>query len=85
MLIFFSFLSLFSVIPFPGNKVGNNKNNNNNETSEHDADIDEYSDGLTMNEDGGESTEPDNNDKTLFFGGQTHDTPGNFTVNAIGT
>ena len=37
-----------------------------------------------MNEDGGESTEPDNNDKTLFFGGQNHETPGNYTVNAIG-
>ena len=32
-----------SVIPFPGNKMGHAKNpNNNNETSEHDADIDEY-------------------------------------------
>jgi len=75
-----------SVIPFPGNKMGHAKNpNNNNETSEHDADIDEYSDGLTMNEDGGESTEPDNNDKTLFFGSQNqiNDTPTNFTVNAI--
>ena len=43
------------------------------------------SDGLTMNEDGGESTEPDNNDKTLFFGSQNqiNDTPTNFTVNAI--
>ena len=38
-----------------------------------------------MNEDGGESTEPDNNDKTLFFGSQNqiNDTPTNFTVNAI--
>ena len=73
---------LFDLFFLPGNKT--NKNNNNNETSEHDADIDEYSDALTMNEDGGESTEPDNNDKTLFFGGQNHETPGNYTVNAIG-
>ena len=36
-----------------------------------------------MNEDGGESTEPEHADKTLFFGGQTNEQPGNYTVNAI--
>ena len=36
-----------------------------------------------MNEDGGESTEPEHNEKTLFFGGQNNETPGNYTVNAI--
>merc|ERR1712223_976143 len=74
-----------SVIPFPAGTNKENKNSNvNNETSEHDADIDEYSDGLlTMNEDGGESTEPEHADKTLFFGGQTNEQPGNYTVNAI--
>ncbi len=53
--------------------------------SEHDADIDEYSDGvLTMTEDGGESTEPEHPDKTLFFNNsQANETPTNFTVNAI--
>ena len=47
--------------------------------------IDEYSDALTMNEDGGESTEPEQHEKTLFFGGmqQNNETPGNYTVNAI--
>ena len=38
---------------------------------------------MTINEDGGESTEPEHADKTLFFGGQTNETPGNYTVNAI--
>ncbi len=47
-----------------------------NNQSEHDADadIDEYSDNLTMNEDGGESTEPEHAEKTLFFG-QSKETP----------
>ena len=38
-----------------------------------------------MNEDGGESTEPEQHEKTLFFGGmqQNNETPGNYTVNAI--
>ena len=35
-----------------------------------------------MNEDGGESTEPENIEKTLFFS-QNNETPTNFTVNAI--
>lgn len=72
-----------SVIPFPGKPAKNN--NNNNETSEHDADIDEYSDGLTIGEDGGESTEPEHtaNEKTLFFGQNNAETPGAYTVNAI--
>ncbi len=50
-------------------------NDDKNNQSEHDADIDEYSDGLTMGEDGGESTEPEQHtEKTLFFG-QSNETP----------
>lgn len=40
----------------------------NVESNEHDADIDEFSDGLTTQDDGGESTEPEHTENTLFFG-----------------
>ena len=37
--------------------------------NEHDADIDEFSDaGLTTQDDGGESTEPEHMEKTMYFG-----------------
>ena len=37
--------------------------------NEHDADIDEFSDaGLTTQDDGGESTEPENMERTMYFG-----------------
>ena len=39
--------------------------------------IDEYSDALTMNEDGGESTEPEQHEKTLFFGGMQQNNENN--------
>lgn len=77
-----------SIIPFPpsgspGPPNSNKENKNTN--SEHDADIEDYSDTgqLTMNEDGGESTEPEHVEKTLFFAASNNDTPNNFTVNAI--
>ena len=42
---------------------------NANESTEHDADIDEFSDaGLTTQDDGGESTEPEHMEKTMYFG-----------------
>ena len=40
----------------------------NIDLNEHDADIDEFSDGLTTQDDGGESTEPEHTENTLFFG-----------------
>ena len=40
----------------------------NVDLNEHDADIDEFSDGLTTQDDGGESTEPEHTENTLFFG-----------------
>ena len=44
--------------------------------TEHDADIDEeYSDGITTQDDGGESTEPEQPDRTMYFG-QAVETPG---------
>jgi hypothetical protein len=46
----------------------------NVESTEHDADIDEFSDGLTTQDDGGESTEPEHTENTLFFG-QDEETP----------
>ncbi|CAB4068842.1 MAPKBP1 [Lepeophtheirus salmonis] len=49
---------------------------------EHDADIDEYSDGLTTQDDGGESTEPEVTERTMYFG-QSEETPGVYTVNAM--
>ena len=55
-------------------------------TAEHDGDIDEYSDGLTTHDDGGESTEPEHPDKTLFFAQQHEQTPASeYPVNAINT
>ncbi len=44
--------------------------------TEHDADIDEeYSDGgVTTQDDGGESTEPEQPEKTMYFG-QNDETP----------
>ena len=39
----------------------------------HDADIDEFSDGLTTQDDGGESTEPEHPERNLYFGGQQFD------------
>ena len=47
----------------------------NVESTEHDADIDEFSDGLTTQDDGGESTEPEHTENTLFFGGQDEEMP----------
>jgi len=47
----------------------------NVESTEHDADIDEFSDGLTTQDDGGESTEPEHTENTLFFG-QVEELPG---------
>lgn len=44
-------------------------------TAENDGDIDEYSDGLTTHDDGGESTEPEHPDRTLFFVQQFDQTP----------
>jgi hypothetical protein len=39
------------------------------ESTEHDADIDDYSDaGLTTQDDGGESTEPEHVERTMYFG-----------------
>jgi len=40
----------------------------NGESTEHDADIDEFSDGVTTQDDGGESTEQEHAENTLFFG-----------------
>lgn len=37
-------------------------------TAEHDADIDEFSDGITTQDDGGESTEPEHPERTMYFG-----------------
>ena len=47
----------------------------NVESTEHDADIDEFSDGLTTQDDGGESTEPEHIDKTMYFGQQLDEKP----------
>ena len=47
----------------------------NVESNDHDADIDEFSDGLTTQDDGGESTEPEHTENTLFFGGQDEEMP----------
>ncbi len=38
------------------------------ETTENDADIDEFSDGVTTQDDGGESTEPEHPERTMYFG-----------------
>ncbi|XP_040574255.1 uncharacterized protein Wdr62 isoform X3 [Lepeophtheirus salmonis] len=54
----------------------------NLDNTEHDADIDEYSDGLTTQDDGGESTEPEVTERTMYFG-QSEETPGVYTVNAM--
>ncbi len=42
--------------------------NNLAETTENDADIDEFSDGVTTQDDGGESTEPEHPERTMYFG-----------------
>ena len=36
--------------------------------TENDADIDEFSDGVTTQDDGGESTEPEHPERTMYFG-----------------
>ncbi|XP_059095788.1 mitogen-activated protein kinase-binding protein 1-like isoform X3 [Tigriopus californicus] len=54
----------------------------NADATEHDADIDEFSDGLTTQDDGGESTEPEHLERTMYFG-QADEKPSEYTVNAM--
>eukprot|EP00095_Tigriopus_kingsejongensis_P003257 maker-scaffold69_size418775-snap-gene-2.28 protein:Tk03257 transcript:maker-scaffold69_size418775-snap-gene-2.28-mRNA-1 annotation:"mitogen-activated protein kinase-binding protein 1-like isoform x2" len=53
----------------------------NLDANEHDADIDEFSDGLTTQDDG-ESTEPEHLERTMYFG-QMDEKPSEYHVNAM--
>ena len=47
------------------------------QSNKHDADIDEFSDGLTTQDDGGESTEPEHGSSTakMMYFGQVEEKP----------